>query len=102
MKKMHTEPNYRKVDAALAAALEESKNETAAKDDEDDNKNTLEIFIHTDRILSSAEINYLKEKGVIGRMGGGEQEERRGNNDREGGDSDHGNRGLDTLLFHIN
>lgn len=88
------EPNYRKVDAALAAAIDESKNETAAKDDEDDNnKNTLEIFVHTDRNLGSAEINYLKEKGVIGRVGvvgGLEEGERSSNNEREGGGGDSG------------
>jgi len=60
------EPNYGKVDAALAAALDESKHNIAAttNDGAKDNKNLLEIFVHTDKNLGLEQIEYLKEKGV--------------------------------------
>ena len=49
--------NYRKVDAALAAALDEVQ---------DTEEQALSVFIHTDHALGSSEVEFLEGLGVTG------------------------------------
>jgi hypothetical protein len=49
--------NYRKVDAALAAALDEVQ---------DPEEQALSVFIHTDHALDSGEVEFLEGLGVTG------------------------------------
>ena len=49
--------NYRKVDAALAAALDEVQ---------DSEEQALLVFIHTDHALGSSEAEFLEGLGVTG------------------------------------
>jgi len=49
--------NYRKVDAALAAALDEVQ---------DPEEQALSVFIHTDHALGSGEVEFLEGLGVTG------------------------------------